>query len=106
MVQMMDMRKAPLVEGQAGKFLEILKDLHWKDYLMEFQVDRLRYIHWVSHLVYMVELREAPPMGCQVGMVWIAEGSALVESLGSESVTEVVSSKGLSEGNFSLKVPF
>ena len=36
---------------------------------MECKVGRLRYLYWESHLVQMMELREAPPMGCQVEIV-------------------------------------
>ena len=42
-----------------GRFLEILRDLKWEAPLLECKVGRVRDIHRDSHLVYMVEMREA-----------------------------------------------
>ena len=36
---------------------------------MQCNVGRLKYLHWEGHLVKMVDLREALPMGFQAGMV-------------------------------------
>ena len=49
--------------------MSILRGIQWDATMMEFQVVRLRHIHWNSNLVHMVELREVPPMGFQEGMV-------------------------------------
>ena len=42
LVQMVDLREAPLVESQVNIFLESLMDIHWEASLTEFQVGRLR----------------------------------------------------------------